>query len=348
MSPHEPRPPKTGHRSPAASAPGALPDELVSYCRETLPHVSRTFALTIPELPEPLRDEVGLAYLLCRSIDTVEDHPLLDEAGRNRALLRFVSGMDAATTGASLLGPFGALPKHPDPHHEALLGNSAMLLHGRRSMRPEARLAVDRCLWDMAVGMTRFPGRCPGTTVAACRSLGDLETYCHVVAGTVGLLLTDLFAPWLGTPADDTFREDGRRFGLGLQLTNVLKDAGEDGARGIAYLPPAETGSADEETEIRRRAVSLALRHLDAGNRYVLALPAREPGLRLFCLWALHLAAATLRHSLAAPTGSAVKVSRAELAAVRETTRAAVADDEALRDLYAAATGSLRSDLAPV
>ena len=37
--------------------------------------VSRSFALTIPMLPEPLEDYIANAYLLCRIADTVEDDP---------------------------------------------------------------------------------------------------------------------------------------------------------------------------------------------------------------------------------------------------------------------------------
>jgi phytoene/squalene synthetase len=44
-----------------------------AYQDEILPHVSRTFALTIPELPAALRTAVTSAYLLCRIADTIED-----------------------------------------------------------------------------------------------------------------------------------------------------------------------------------------------------------------------------------------------------------------------------------
>jgi hydroxymethylglutaryl-CoA reductase len=49
-----------------------------SYCEAVLPRVSRTFALSIEELPEKLRESVCTAYLLCRIVDTVEDEPGLD------------------------------------------------------------------------------------------------------------------------------------------------------------------------------------------------------------------------------------------------------------------------------
>ncbi len=48
-----------------------------SYQNALLPGVSRTFALTIPELPDPLRQVVTNAYLLCRIADTIEDDDAL-------------------------------------------------------------------------------------------------------------------------------------------------------------------------------------------------------------------------------------------------------------------------------
>jgi len=45
---------------------------------ELLEGVSRTFALTIPQLPGGLREAVTNAYLLCRIADTIEDDPGLD------------------------------------------------------------------------------------------------------------------------------------------------------------------------------------------------------------------------------------------------------------------------------
>ena len=48
-----------------------------AFQAELLQEVSRTFALTIPQLPEPLDWVVGNAYLLCRLVDTIEDEPKL-------------------------------------------------------------------------------------------------------------------------------------------------------------------------------------------------------------------------------------------------------------------------------
>src|SRR6202034_408428 len=64
-----------------------IPDE--GYQDRILPHVSRTFALTIPQLPPRLGIAVTNAYLLCRIADTIEDEPALSPAETLAFLDRF-------------------------------------------------------------------------------------------------------------------------------------------------------------------------------------------------------------------------------------------------------------------
>src|SRR5580658_4689809 len=61
------------------------------YQDQILPHVSRTFALTIPQLPAALRIAVTNAYLLCRIADTIEDQTVSSAAARLGLLHRFVA-----------------------------------------------------------------------------------------------------------------------------------------------------------------------------------------------------------------------------------------------------------------
>src|SRR5215472_17511271 len=73
----------------AAQPHSGLSDE--AYQDHILPGVSRTFALTIPELPPALRTAVTNAYLLCRIADTIEDEPALSPAASLHFLQRFVA-----------------------------------------------------------------------------------------------------------------------------------------------------------------------------------------------------------------------------------------------------------------
>jgi len=62
-----------------------LPGKLDTSCQDRLlPHVSRSFALTIPQLPAPLRTTVTNAYLLCRIADTVEDDGEMDHDTKSK------------------------------------------------------------------------------------------------------------------------------------------------------------------------------------------------------------------------------------------------------------------------
>jgi 15-cis-phytoene synthase len=82
-----------------------------------------------------------------------------------------------------------------------------------------------------------------------------LEEYCRLVAGGVGLML----GPILGAPAK-AFHDDGVKLGVAMQLTNVLRDVGEDLAHGRVYLPRtelAEFGLTRQDLEERRMTPEL-------------------------------------------------------------------------------------------
>src|SRR5690606_22066280 len=66
-------------------------------------------------------------------------------------------------------------------------------------------------------------------------TLGDLRLYTHRVAGVVGLWLTRLFGVH-----DSTVLERADRLGHAMQLTNILRDVGEDRLQGRIYLPTRE------------------------------------------------------------------------------------------------------------
>ena len=290
---------------------------------ELLPHVSRTFALTIPVLEEPLRDQVAIAYLLCRIADTIEDAE--DIPGRIRgelfeALLELIEHPALAESRTRLQAAWCG---RVDPYHQELMERSGEVLEAYSRLPGSAQDAIAVCLREMVPGMVGFLEHRPlqNGHHRPCRTVEELEAYCHVVAGTVGILLTRLFSGELGTPWATPLRyEEGRRFGLGLQITNVLKDAEGDRRRGVSYLPndPAAL-------------IPLAISHLDQAQRYALSIPRSRPDMRLFCVWACHLALATLARIARGEPG---KVPRPELAMLLEGSRASIADDAGLETLY--------------
>ena len=86
---------------------------------------------------------------------------------------------------------------------------------------------------DMIAGMVMDV---PGLGQERYQNFDDLYTYCYRVAGTVGLMTL----PVLGTAEGVTQEEatpSALALGIGLQLTNILRDVGEDLERGRIYLP---------------------------------------------------------------------------------------------------------------
>lgn len=321
----------------SSSRPGQDPR---AFCRDILPHVSRTFALTIPLLDEPLRSEVGVSYLLCRIADTIEDRADLDPQLRTRLFDGYLATLRAPAEAATLEDFLAAWPVFADEHHQTLVEHTGDVLGCYAEFPPATREAVIACVEEMVSGMRRYPGPGQAVPAEACGDLPELETYCHFVAGTVGVLLTRLFAAHL--PVDWLTRErveDGRRFGLGLQLTNVLKDYPGDRRRGVSYLPTAWFTGTEPPTldaDALREVVGRALDHLDAGGRYVLSIPSGRPDMRLFCLWAGHLALATLELVARVDRGhGGLKVTREQVFGVLEEARNAVADDTRLTRLQA-------------
>jgi phytoene synthase len=63
----------------------------------------------------------------------------------------------------------------------------------------------------------------------------DLERYCHRVAGVVGLMSAEIFGC-----SEDATRRYARDLGIAFQLTNIIRDVGEDARRGRIYLPQDE------------------------------------------------------------------------------------------------------------
>jgi farnesyl-diphosphate farnesyltransferase len=312
----------------------------LEFCWEILPHVSRTFALTIPALREPLRDRVGIAYLLCRIADTVEDRADLAPPVR-RALFGCLQHLASDPRDLTARHDLQAMwPPLDNLQHERLVRRAADILDPYADLDETPRRAIGACLTEMISGMAAYPGPADAQgPIHACRDLDDLENYCHVVAGTVGILLSRLFAMELsdeGWLTPDRL-EDGRRFGLGLQITNILKDHAADTHRGICYVPKAyqDPATGALTSDGMRILVQRAVEHLEAAQRYAVSLPAAHADMRLFCLWAAHLALGTLGQTARFREGEGTpKLERATVTRILDRARAQVADDAALQDLF--------------
>jgi farnesyl-diphosphate farnesyltransferase len=205
-----------------------------------LQKTSRTFALTIPCLPQPTRDEVGIAYLLFRIIDTFEDAVLWPPALRLEALKQFTDLLDRpAAESQTLAASWTREPPVVHAGYQELLAHTPYVLEQYQALRPEARAILRSHVARSAEGMASFVARIEPGGRLQLDTVEDLRAYCYAVAGIVGEMLTELFLigrPTLGRVAAD-LRSRAAEFGEGLQLVNILKDARPDAVEGRTFLP---------------------------------------------------------------------------------------------------------------
>src|SRR6187399_2883422 len=86
-----------------------------AYCEQALVDVSRTFSKPIQLLPEPLRVALTCGYLLCRIVDTVEDHEQLGSQERDALFSSFIAVLDGAQSPESFSARFASFADDDDP-----------------------------------------------------------------------------------------------------------------------------------------------------------------------------------------------------------------------------------------
>lgn len=320
------------------------------FQREILPAVSRTFAITIPELPDGLWEVVTNAYLLCRIADTIEDDPGLSDAERLDFHARFallVEGQGDARAFAEALAP--RLSRHTLPAERELVRGTARVVRLSHGFDERTRSALARCVRTMCAGMPHYHRGRPARGLA---DLGEYHDYCYFVAGVVGEMLTQLFCEHSPAVAARRAELEQRAisFGCALQMTNILKDVWEDLERGYCWLPrelfqrhgfdlaqlaPGKSSPAYEAGV--RELVAIAHGHLVRALEYVLAIPSEERGIRRFCLFALGMSLLTLRKIARRPgyrSAREVKIRRRSVRATILVANLALRSDRALRALF--------------
>src|SRR5262249_23189031 len=332
----------------AAQPHSGISDE--AYQDYILPSVSRTFALTIPELPAALRSAVTNAYLLCRIADTIEDEPALSPNASLHFLQRFVAVLHGNEPAAELAQDLVPLLSNQTLQAEHdLVANMQRVVRVTNRLEDYQRMAIQRCVEVMAGGMHQFQQT---ASIRGVPRLTDLDDYCYYVAGVVGQMLTELFCGYDAklAPRRAALHELDVSFAQGLQMTNILKDVWEDRGRGACWLPqelfnrhgidlgqltPARADGRFDSA--MHELVGVAHAHLRNALAFTLLIPRAQPGIRRFCLWAIGLAILTLRKIAATPgftSGQQVKVRRSAVAVTRITTNIALRSNWMLKRLF--------------
>jgi farnesyl-diphosphate farnesyltransferase len=286
--------------------------------RQLLKKVSRSFYLSLIVLPRCVRTQVSLAYLFCRTADTIADTRILPPTERLQALDVFRRQFLLDAPAFDELGQLGdkLLPHQGGQGERQLLQHVAdcfrLLLHLSVPDQRLIRDLVGTLTRGMEMDLTHFSADA-ADTVAEVRALPDLaalDLYTYYVAGVVGEFWTKIHAihlPALQRQKVHLLCDLGIRFGKGLQLTNVLKDLGRDVHNGRCYLPQTQLQAFHINAQELLQPATLAklhpllsaliwytLEHLDRARDYILCLPRRTLRLRLSCMWPLLFALQTL------------------------------------------------------
>jgi phytoene synthase len=190
-------------------------------------------ALAFVSLPRERREDITVFYAWCRVIDDIADDPGQDVAQRRAALDLWKQAVRAPVPGESTLAPpvRALVAKYhlPPAHFDEIIAGVEMDLTG-----------------------------------TAYETWEDLRVYCHRVASVVGLVSIEVFGC-----RDPRAREYAEQLGLALQLTNILRDVGEDFANGgRIYLPREDLArfhyTAEELAARRHNEAFLALMRFEA------------------------------------------------------------------------------------
>jgi len=283
-----------------------------TYCVQTLPKVSRTFALNISVLRGELYQSILTAYLFCRTVDTVEDAAKLDPKIKIKLLLKFSQLIENRDYRKKNLEKWIEACAAVDgtPNDLELLSQAQRVFNVFDSLPRNHQDQIAPSVSKMARGMAFFQNRFQFGEITPLGNIQDLEEYCYFVAGVVGEMLCNLFfqrLPHLSEKARNTMHQNAVSFGLGLQMTNISKDIIADRDRGWSYIPKSiisEKGltvdefhsgaSMDKNLQILESLLRKTNGHLHDALKFTLAIPRTEIALRLFCIWPLWMAVKTI------------------------------------------------------
>ncbi len=337
------------------------------YCKVTLKKVSRTFAINIMVLRGELYKSTLCAYLFCRIADTIEDAVFSDSEQQTRLLASFrdlfVNGRYDHETISGWVQTFAQAEKtEVSPADLDLTLNLHRVIANYLTLPMRFQEATRECIIEMTTGMIDVLNKKTRERrkIYFSKTLDELNKYCYYVAGTVGILLTRLFAAHTSAISSSILQAMHRQavsFGLGLQLTNIIKDSWGDYKRGWCYIPEElirKNGMEPEhlfEPAYRHKAqrmfnalIHKAANHLDDALAYTLLIPRRAVRIRLFCLLPLFFAIATLieaRNNPGLLTGQRVKISRKRVRYLIRTVTLICWNNKALRSFYGSYRGQI-------
>jgi phytoene synthase len=184
------------------------------YVQEKAAKSGSSFYYAFLFLSPPRRAAITAFYAFCREVDDVVDDMI--DAG--------VAATKLAWWRKEVASTFAGSPSHPvmkalQPHFEHYAIDASHLM-----------AVIDGCQMDLE--QSRY------------LDFAGLARYCHLVAGVVGEVAASIF----GRTEASTLVY-ARTLGLAMQLTNIIRDVGDDARRGRIYLPVSELRQFDVKAQ---------------------------------------------------------------------------------------------------
>jgi len=206
--------------------------DVYEHCRLIVQRASKTFYWGSAFLPPPKRHAIWAVYALCRIVDDIVDD-IVDEA------------VDRTTIRAGHLSGAHCPQKELDYWRRSL---EYIYQYGKTDGTP-VQVAWSDMLTHYAVPIEPVLELLDGVemdlTIKRYKTFDELYVYCYRVAGTIGLLTCPIFGY-----QDEGALASAVELGVALQLTNILRDIGEDACRNRIYLPQEDMeyfGYSEEE-----------------------------------------------------------------------------------------------------
>ncbi len=200
-----PAPPSAPSSTPDTSATASAATSPAQYVQDKAAASGSSFYYAFLFLPAQRRAAITAFYAFCREVDDVVDE--VSDPG--------VAAAKLAWWQQEVARAYAGQPQHP-------VTRALMPLAPEFGIEARHLLAVvEGCQMDL--------------TQSRYLDFPALERYCHLVAGVVGEVAARIFGQ--SDPATTAY---AHKMGLAFQLTNIIRDVGEDAMRGRIYLPISE------------------------------------------------------------------------------------------------------------
>ncbi|MFQ3578053.1 MAG: squalene/phytoene synthase family protein [Verrucomicrobiia bacterium] len=255
---------------------------------ERVTSVSRTFSISLLWLPEAVREEVALAYLLARISDTISDAPADWTAERRIDVLRIMqqafddpARIDRVVVAVEECCQLWLPPKGnglSSPTERKALAEAGRWLRHMHALEEMDRRLVGSTLHTILSGqiwdLQRFGAPSFSRRPIESATWAELEEYQYAVAGCVGKFWTEICGrklPVYTQKSMDALSKLGVEFGKGLQLVNILRDRREDLDRGRCYIPLAERTVCLPDDGVHQRLFDASVPLLKIARRQLMA-----------------------------------------------------------------------------